>query len=252
MEATPEATQAFRQYLEQSADGPLVVATDGGAKYGSAAWAFAWPHAVFAGPLTGESNRPFEAELEALVRLFVTAAAAEYNYCGSPRILYVAVDCKSAMQVLERAAPPSEHFEQYLRVRRCWCSKQEHSLAIQLVWVPSHGKHPKWNPPSGLSGEQLRDLNARADAAATAALQPGVDATRLWRAREQGARAWSEQALQWARFVAETFDRFVAPNRAHLECRPVIFLVGPQKKVHWPSNFAIKFGRRDGPWKVVG
>ena len=91
---------------------------------------------------------------------------------------------------------------------------QECGIAVQLVWVPSHGKHPTWNPPQGLSGEKLRELNARADEAATAALQPGVNATRLWRAREQGARAWSDQALQWARFVAETFDRFVAPNRA--------------------------------------
>ena len=79
---------------------------------------------------------------------------------------------------------------------------------LTFQWVPSHGKKEGWwQPPDGFREKEWRDLNERADKAATAVQE------RLWRAQEQyrvGLRATrkrTQEALQRVWRGAETFRK---------------------------------------------
>ena len=74
------------------------------------------------------------------------------------------------------------------------------AMQVQLtyVWVPSHGKRPQWQPPSGLCADRLRWLNDRADRAAADCRHRrsgGRGRAEWWRLREV-AGAWELGATQ--------------------------------------------------------
>ena len=57
-------------------------------------------------------------------------------------------------------------------------------------WVPSHGKHPDWEPLAGLLAQEIRDLNHTADEEASGMLRTIL---------QEGANAKNRRAIlaQW-------------------------------------------------------
>ena len=90
---------------------------------------------------------------------------------------------------------------------------------VQCFHVPSHGKRKQWRPPAPHSAIECRELNGRADAAATSALErrrgrarPEVDALVAARARSmcllQSQHEVCEQLRQWVQDQIEWWSHY--------------------------------------------
>ena len=126
----------------------------------------------------------------------LAVAVRETGWTG--RVVF-ALDSQSALRVVLRQ---DYRFCFLLRlVERTRASLLElAAMQVQstFVWVPSHGKRPQWQPPSGLCADRVRWLNDRADRAAADCRHRrsgGRGRAEWWRLREV-AGAWELGATQ--------------------------------------------------------
>ena len=193
MVADPQLV-AFLQQFDHSqlptlgSDGSCIIAT------GSEQWQRAsWAVAAHLGPavnglVPGFEQTPAAGERFALLQALLAASAAN-------RPVKLLSDNQAVCLRLERGLnygnwsgdlPCFWHLVSTLVIAGTSC-----------VWIPSHGKQPLWRPPAGWLDVQLcRQLNARADAAASdisAQFRPGIEAYLVQQAE---ARRWSSGAFQ--------------------------------------------------------
>ena len=127
--APHELRLILEQQLNQatSSGRPLVIATNGGAKHGTATWAVAVESGTFARPLRGEDHTVMMAELTAIWCALITLidiAERPQLHCDLQVIL--AVDSQSAIDFLTRLSVPTQHFH-------LWHGFQQHrSRALEL------------------------------------------------------------------------------------------------------------------------
>ena len=77
-----------------------------------------------------------------------------------------------------------------------WAGYRQVRDLMQLAWIPSHGKQKSWLPPVGWpQAEVCRELNNRADEAATAQLLRVEPWFRALEVRIKEGEAWSFRAL---------------------------------------------------------
>ena len=91
-------------------------------------------------------------------------------------------------------------------------------FVVEFVWIPSHGKRLPCHPHDLFTEAQLREWNARADAAARGALAARLlrDPRAAWFRQHARDRQWELSALtllsragqQYAEFAAELRDIF--------------------------------------------
>ena len=193
MVADPQLV-AFLQQFDHSqlptlgSDGSCIIAT------GSEQWQRAsWAVAAHLGPavnglVPGFEQTPAAGERFALLQALLAASAAN-------RPVKLLTDNQAVCLRLERGLnygnwsgdlPCFWHLVSTLVIAGTSC-----------VWIPSHGKQPLWRPPAGWLDVQLcRQLNARADAAASdisAQFRPGIEAYLVQQAE---ARRWSSGVFQ--------------------------------------------------------
>jgi len=181
------------------------VAAEGGAKHGCAAWAIAAPSEA----IQGEDTTPFMAELTAI--LLLTQSIHNLPHIGGSDTQHtriIATDCKSAIDFLPGQEPTQR--------TRCWTQYHQQRLNLQrrrihliLQWTPAHDRHPTWAPTHG-DAATLRELNRRADTAASTALHSDLQRLHPWLITQQQAHNWAERALQWAQHVAQHWENHVS------------------------------------------
>ena len=168
------------------------VATDGGCAlargaefWQRAAWGVAFENGEFGGLVLGAEQTAAEGE-----RVAVYLLAMALLQCG--RSIRLLVDNQAVAGRLRRGRKACENGDPWA----LWRVIADAVHLLDVAWVPSHGKKPLWGPPPDwLDGVACRALNARADAAATQAL----DAVRavvvaLVRAAKE-RRAWAAAAV---------------------------------------------------------
>lgn len=168
----------------------------------------------FGTPMFGEDNTPFMAELTAIVCVIMCLSQVAHTLLFDEQILPIvilAVDCKSAIQLLGRARPPTHYF-------RCWQFFQlglerlrSFGFFLHFEWTPSHHKHLEWRPEHG-SADHLRSLNHKAHTAASLKLASEAASIADWLQAVQRAHDWSKHTLSWAQHVATKWDEHVAES----------------------------------------
>ena len=210
-ELTPTPPARLLQIIEaaftaaRSHHRPRTVAAEGGAKHGCAAWAIAAPSEA----IQGEDTTPFMAELTAI--LLLTQSIHNLPHIGgsdTQHTIIIATDCKSAIDFLPGQEPTQR--------TRCWTQYHQQRLNLQrrrihliLQWTPAHDRHPTWAPTHG-DAATLRELNRRADTAASTALHSDLQRLHPWLITQQQAHNWAERALQWAQHVAQHWENHVS------------------------------------------
>ena len=229
--APPEATDFAVEMLAVATrvwhDGQrLYVATDGGADKGTASWAAVASDITISTttttrtPLHGEDATPFAAELEALRQAYhavlytVIAYDATTTTAGAKTVRRLAclVDCLSTIKFAERTCVPPDRFAQWHQIRTCRNMLFDLRVDVELIWTPSHGKHPEWTPPTHTPGNACRDLNEIADVNATGALKLAFSVRGIldWEAKATSARRWSEKAITFAAALVGILEAHVA------------------------------------------
>eukprot|EP00435_Cladocopium_sp_Y103_P024468 s6007_g6.t1 len=161
--APPALTHLLDQQLKQALHTvqPLVIATDGGATHGCAAWAVAVDGGTCAQALHGEDTTPMMAELTAILYFIITITQLAHQPILFDLQVILAVDCQSAIQFLDRGPIPSQHFHLWHLFQQHRRRALDHGLRLHFQWTPAHGKHGTWQPPLGGAGH-LRHLNHQA------------------------------------------------------------------------------------------
>ena len=101
---------------------------------------------------------------------------------------------------------------QWRDFRQAHASLAKIGVVIELIWVPSHGKHLDWRPPPHLGGTLLRDLNDIADIHATRGLRmaDALSGASDWLETVEESRQWAEKVLNFAVSIAPVFEAHVA------------------------------------------
>ena len=191
-----EIAEVFQVRL--TAEGKLLIATDGSVVDTVAAWAVVVDSEdrAFSSGVGAEDQTPHRAEVEGLLTVFRALLR-----CTAAGCVHVLADCQSAMRVVQGGghaqllASRAVAMQELLRPR----------IDLKIWWVPSHGKlaSRRWACPP--CGEMVaRALNARADrdarACATRRAQ-GSDRQRCYAAR-LAAFKWEQQSQQSFRLTA--------------------------------------------------
>ena len=141
----------------------LVLATDGSSQDEVGAYAIVSdsPKFVYVGDDDSEDQSPFRMELLALVVLLTAVAALE----RPPDRLLILVDCESAIQAM--GSPGTCNLR--ILAHKAFAAVRTLRLrgtTVHPIWVPSHGKQPRWKPSLQLDPVFCRYLNEQADSAA--------------------------------------------------------------------------------------
>lgn len=201
--------------LLAQAEGPWVIAVDGGAAHRTAAWSVHFAGVGgHAGLCSGEGGAAFDAELMALeVALSAVAAAARRSPPSRPGALLVLYDCKGVWAAFVRPRPLLARWGIQRAAQAAAVACAEAGIVVEGWWVPSHGKGSAgWRPPAQLTADAARELNAHADAGASAVLAriPG-SARGRWACalREAESRCGA-----WLRLATLVHGRYYAYLRA--------------------------------------
>ena len=171
----------------------LLVATDGGAflagehfRWRAAAWAVAVGEFEVSGLVEGEERTAAAGEREAFAALCRAVLL-------TGRRVRVLLDNLAIVQGARRRA--NTDFEEE-ELWTFWAGYQQVRELMQLVWIPSHGKQKAWRPPDGWPQVDVcRELNDKADKAATAQLTRVGPWFRALEARIKEGETWSFRAL---------------------------------------------------------
>ena len=222
--SSPVASPAFLRWLsnaitvQATSTLPLTFATDGGAKNGVSSWAVACEHEVgFGARIEGEDSTPLSAELTAI--LLVLQGLVSILASGSSlwdlrvlRSLALVVDCRAAMDLAQGTVLPTSRWLMVWQIRQHLEQLRNYDCPCSFSWVPSHGRAvPSWKPDARFGEKLLRDLNQRADEAATLALSTSLSSSRLSVSHETQccrALAWSSSALALAIDICDQYDEF--------------------------------------------
>ena len=121
------------------------------------------------------------------------AAASQW----ARRVVFV-LDCQSALSVVQRQGEGLCYLLKLVdSVKASLRALRDQGVAVTCVWVPSHGKRPRWQAPAGLCGDLLRALNDKADVAAGSCRKrrtAGGARETWWRLREE-AKSWELRAI---------------------------------------------------------
>ena len=198
------------------AEDDVLVATDGGVflagehyRWRAASWAVTVGEFVVSGLVEGEERTAAAGERAA----FSTLCKAVQLTGRRVRVL---LDNLAIVQGARRRA--STDFEEE-ELWSFWAGYRQVRDLMQLAWIPSHGKQKTWQPPLGWpQADDCRDLNSRADAAATAQLLKVEQWFRSLEVRIKEGEAWSFRALNAQLRATEPWHqelkRVIAEQRA--------------------------------------
>ncbi|CAE7228019.1 Ptchd3 [Symbiodinium sp. CCMP2592] len=188
----------------------MVAATDGSARDGVAGYSVVFPGGRGGGMGDGsEDQSSFRAELKALLVLFRAVLLASDNGLP-PRVLWVVVDCKAALDSLANpvtsclpllASAAANHLK----------SLQRRGWQVRPFWCPSHGKRREWQAPFPLRADLCRLLNEAADGEAKRAMErrrTGSLRSR-WQAEAEQVCQWEEKAILAAAHAGQTYGESV-------------------------------------------
>lgn len=193
----------------------MIIATDGGSKHGHAAWAIATNDGDTTGDTLGLNCTPYRAELEA-ARMAIKAVSTRFERDlteDKGRQICIIMDCQSVIDILTEASIQGECATLIDELRGGLHRIRKAGGHPHLCWVPSHDKKTK-KPlvyPNGITEKQARELNARADAAATRTLKARAGSQRTAHfCAEEAATTWSRDALELATRVKERYIAYLA------------------------------------------
>jgi len=197
--------------------GRVVVATDGALEAGLAAWAATDGEAVARGPLDGQDQSSFAAEVEG-IRQVLRAAAAGLGV-GQPAELILLVDSRAALSICVRASPPLWAAGQWADVRNAVAALRARAVETRWQWVPAHDRPAERYRAAYVPEHQARALNRMADHLATTALRARLEAParQAWDAETRAAvdtsAAWLRLAIRVGRRLGVVFPGWEAERR---------------------------------------
>ncbi|CAE7040599.1 unnamed protein product [Symbiodinium sp. CCMP2592] len=189
--------ELVEQLVPRLSQSVMMAATDGSSKHevGAMGFALGSTRAALATGDANEDQTSFRMELRAVYLLLVALQEAVRQtraaQAFSCRRLWLAIDCESVILAV-KGCRGTDYFLLLEQIRQALKELSRQDLQVTMVWTPSHGKKPRWQPPHGLNGDTLRELNAAADAAAGACMERRLRNS----AREQWAQL-RQQAMQW-------------------------------------------------------
>ena len=196
------------------------VATDGGCLLvpgapdtQRASWAVAFPDAVFSGLVSGPIQTPAQGER---IAVFILGSALLQH--GRKLRLLVdnqTVACRLAGGVAACARGDPWRLWQHLALAVPW---------LETLWIPAHGRVPSWTPPSSwISSAACRQLNQKADSAASAALLSWIPSVSQEVRAAVLRRKWAEVVVSQQFHRTRGFhDDFVALVRRSFRPPPVV------------------------------
>ena len=186
----------FQDFAGDFKDRWMIAATDGSARDGVAAYSVVFPGGRGGGSGdASEDQSPFRAELKALLILFQAMLRAQ-DQGIEPRVLWVVVDCQSALDALTTPGAsclPLLAAEAAAGLRALKLSGWQ----VHTFWCPSHGKKPEWTAPGPLQHHLCRLLNEEADAQARRAMERRrAGSLRVrWKQLAAEAEEWEKRAI---------------------------------------------------------
>ena len=183
----------------------IYVATDGGSKDDVGAFGVVVTNSdlSFASGDGSEDQSPFKQELNAI--LYAAKGMTQAAKRGARGHVYLLTDCQAAILAVQtidgHTACPCLVRDIRLLLQQASQAGTEHTW----IWVPSHGKSPKWTPPPGHCADHLRALNAHADVAAANALSRRLQGSlrQKWHELADAATQWEYQTIHVAAKAAE-------------------------------------------------
>ena len=128
------------------------------------------------------------------------------------RSLAFVVDCRAAIDLAQGTVLPTSRWPMVWQIRQHLEQLLNFDCPCSFSWVPSHGRVvPSWKPDVRFGEELIRDLNQRADEAATLVLTTSLSSSRLRVAHEtlcSRALAWSSCALALALDICNQYNEF--------------------------------------------
>ena len=150
-----------------------------------------------------EDQSPFKQELNAI--LYAAKGMTQAAKRGARGHVYLLTDCQAAILAVQtidgHTACPCLVRDIRLLLQQASQAGIEHTW----IWVPSHGKSPKWTPPPGHCADHLRALNAHADVAAANAWSRRLQGSlrQKWHELADAATQWEYQTIHVAAKAAE-------------------------------------------------
>ena len=174
----------------------MIAATDGSARDGVAAYSVVFPGGRGGGSGdASEDQSPFRAELKALMILFQAILRAQ-DQGLEPRVLWVVVDCQSALDAL--AAPGASCLPLLAtKAAEGLRALRRSGWQVCTVWCPSHGKKPEWRAQGPLQHQLCRLLNEEADAQARRTMEKRRSGSLRvrWKQLAVEAEDWEKRAI---------------------------------------------------------
>ena len=157
-------------YKQLQASTNIYVATDGGSKDDVGAFGVVVSNAdlPFASGDGSEDQSPFKQELNAI--LYTVKGMSQAAKRGAKGSVCILTDCQAAILAVHAMDGHTACPCLVRDIRQLLQQASHASIKHTWIWVPSHGKSPKWTPPSGHCANHLRALNAYADEVAANAL----------------------------------------------------------------------------------
>lgn len=167
----------------------VVMGTDGGAVRGKRRETAAWAVAVSAGATRTGLSIPSAAGgivggLDAAPYLAETVAMAisvSALCLAGVREATIVCDCTGVVDTLHllrdrpESSLPTDHSHYWWIIRQCL---ERLGPALDVEWIPSHGKNPRWAPRGWAPHDLCRQLNDLADKTCTEAMAPELSAIR--------------------------------------------------------------------------
>ena len=164
--------QDLADAIRSSSHNLVIVATDGsgiGSNFLTrvASWGAAISNYSFASPVPTHDVTAYAGELYGALNAARAAHAAQ-------KPIFLLIDNSSVANIVQEALHAS------FGSRRSFVATQLFRSFLlpgsRVCWVPSHDKHPDWQPPAPFTAKHFRSLNAAADVAASSVT------SRLWKA----------------------------------------------------------------------
>ena len=190
----------------------VYIATDGSSRASVGAFAVVVgnPSCVFPRGTAEEDQTPYRQEVMGLHAALDSLNRVWQPGC-QPRVFLV-TDCKAALTAIE--GPTCNPYSLGLMLQAVRDIRQDlvgRGCQISLLWVPSHGKHPRWRPAPEHDSCELRALNHAADVAAGDCMQARLTGSlrERWHAQCAATLEWELNTIRMAAACAERLHRHV-------------------------------------------
>ena len=165
----------------------VYISTDGGSKdyVGACAVVVHCALNVFSAG-DGHEDRAFKQEPSAVH--YAAQGLVIAGSRGAAGHAFLVSDCQAAISAIVGTSTPSANPSLIHATRLLLARARSYGITHSWIWVPSHGKQPKWKPPPEHCAWKICSLNDAADEEAPASLHTRLQGSlrQRWHAHDSG------------------------------------------------------------------